>query len=41
VLENLAFGFVGLVGVDPQPGERGVDVVVELFGQRHEKNPFL
>ena len=36
VLDDLALGLVGLVGLDPQAGEGGVDVVGELLGQLHE-----
>ena len=34
-LEDFALGFVGLLGLDPETGEGGVDVVGQLVGQLH------
>ena len=40
VLDDLAFGLVGLERLDPQAGEGGVDVVGQLVGQVHG-SPFV
>ena len=34
LLDDVAFGLVGLVGLHPQPGEGGVDVVGQLVDQQ-------
>jgi hypothetical protein len=40
VLDDLPLGLVGLVCLDPHAAERGVNVVGEPVGQRHEVGSF-
>ena len=35
VLDDFAFGFIGFVGLNPQPRESSVDIVGELVTQFH------
>src|SRR5262249_59692772 len=40
-LGELALGLVGLLGQDPQAGERGVDIIGQLLGQVHHLGPSI
>jgi hypothetical protein len=41
MLDDFSFGLIGLVRLNPQAGASGVDIVGQLFGQRHEPSvPF-